>query len=198
LHPDLLPHAILTWADPAPDYKFLTGIFALQIPDEYGAQSIIGMHIMRSHTNWVTTEIGNHGPVPAQMPEEWAQAKEFNDLDLWNKRKSWEEERMRRFEIDGKGGERVVEVGFSKDSRTIRLVTNFRREGVFGEDVGEGTEWDVKRAEDGEQIVGLSVCFGQLGGWSESAKMWSHWGMSDVGVMIARGEKETEDAATQA
>jgi hypothetical protein len=37
-------------------------------------------------------------------------------------------------------------------------------------------------------IVGLSACFGNLGGWSESVGMWSHWGLCNVGVLVARGE----------
>lgn len=194
LHPDLLPHAILTWAHRHSDYKVLTRISALQIPDEYSKQSVIGMHIMKSHTAWVTTEIGEHGPVPAQLADEWAQAKEIGDLDLWNKKKPWEEEQLRHFAIDGQNGERVVEVWASRDRKTFKLVTNLGREGIFGEDAVDGKEWDVKRAEEGEVIVGLSVCFGRLGGWSQSAKMWSHWGMSDVGVVVASGEREEEES----
>lgn len=126
--------------------------------------------------------------MPAQLPEAWSIAKEFHDLDLWEKKKTYEEN-MRHFEIDGAGGERVVEVRVTQDRRSFILVTNRGREGAFGED-GEGREWNVKKAEEGEVIVGLTVCFGRLGGWSQSAKMWSHWGMCDLGVVIAKGEAE--------
>ena len=99
---------------------------------------------------------------------------------------------MRNFEIDGPGGERVVEVRVTMDRRSVKLVTSKGREGVFGEDAVEGKEWDVLKVEEGEVIVGLSVCVGRLGGGSEGAKMWSHFGASDFGIVVAKGEKEGE------
>lgn len=122
--------------------------------------------------------------------EKWNQVAEFQDLDLWNNKKRWEEESMRHFEIDGPGGERVVEVRVTMDRKSVKVVTNLGREGVFGEE--EGKEWDVLKAGEGEVIVGLSMCFGRLGGWSEGAKMWSHFGACDFGIVIAKGESEEE------
>lgn len=124
------------------------------------------------------------------MMEKWSQVPDFQTLDLWNQKKDWEEDCMAHFDIDGPGGERVVEVHVTMDRRSVRLVTSQGREGMFGEDNVQGKEWDVIKAGEKEVIVGLSVCFGQLGGWSEGAKMWSHFGACDFGVVVARGESE--------
>jgi hypothetical protein len=36
-------------------------------------------------------------------------------------------------------------------------------------------------------VLGVSACFGRLKGWSASAKSWSHWALSDVGVVVGKG-----------
>jgi hypothetical protein len=179
----MLSYTILEWK------TGFGGISALQIPDENSTASIIGVEVIernyfKYHTGYA---IGHPGPVPHQLPTKWQTAKSQDELDLWSKKKSWDEDSMRHFEIDGYGGERVVEVHVSKDHRSFQLVTNRGREGLFGED-REQNGWHVKRAEEGEMIVGLSACFGTLGGWSQSAKAWSHWGLCNLGVLVARGE----------
>lgn len=129
--------------------------------------------------------------MPAQLATAWQKALKFEDLDLWNKKTQWEEEHMRHLDIDGPGGERVVQVRVSKDRRSFVLVTDRGREGAFGEK-SAGKEWEIKKAGDGETIAGLTACFGRLSGWSQSAKMWSHWGLCDLGVIMGKVEiKET-------
>lgn len=113
---------------------------------------------------------------------------DVKSLGLWDKVKAWDERFMAYFDIDGPGGEVVCEVHVTRDRRAVRLVSSWGREGEFG-DVGEGGgdgEWDIRKAGEGEVVVGLSGCFGRLGCWSEGARRWSHWGMSDVGVVAAR------------
>ncbi|KAH7406456.1 hypothetical protein DE146DRAFT_753024 [Phaeosphaeria sp. MPI-PUGE-AT-0046c] len=188
LHTDYLPYTTLIWAESIKGYTFLTRISTLQVADEYSTASIIGMKATTTHGR---QDAGTDGPVPAQIMDTWSKVSDFASLDLWNQKKHWDEESMRHFEIDGAGGERVVEVHVTLDRKSVKLVTDCAREGVFG-DGGEGKEWDIKRAGEGEVIVGLSVCFGRLGGWSESTRMWSHYGASDFGVIIAKGESEEE------
>jgi hypothetical protein len=168
---DMLPHAIHLWPeDPTLPFK----ISILQIPDEHGAASIIGLG-----------ETGTKGPVPAQLGEGW-RANRPHETFNWGGKKRWEDGDMAHFEVDAPGGECVVEVHVSQDRSAFRLVTNRRREGVFGD--GKGKEWDVQRAGEGEEIVGLSLCYGRPGGWSDGMKMWSHWGLSDLAVVVANVE----------
>jgi hypothetical protein len=179
----------------------LNRISALQIPDEHSNKSIIGLVCSRPDTRWqppgfprkkdnYEEKIGSQGPVPAMLSERWQTVKEWDELDIWNNVKQWKEENMRHFDIDGKGGEIVAEVHVTKDRRSLKLVTNRGREGEFGEK-SDGKEWERgKKAEEGELIVGVTACFGRLSGWSQSAKMWSHWGLTDLGVVLTDKEDE--------
>jgi hypothetical protein len=38
--------------------------------------------------------------------------------------------------------------------------------------------------EEGHIIVGLVCAFGRLRGWSQEAKMYSHWMLSGLGVLF--------------
>jgi hypothetical protein len=44
----------------------------------------------------------------------------------------------------------------------------------------------VKKVEKDEVILGLSLCFGRLAGWSEARQIWSHWSLLDVGVLYCK------------
>jgi hypothetical protein len=170
----MVQHAIHLWP------KKPTGpikISVLQIADEHSAASILGVG-----------ETGTGGPVPAQLGEEWRIVTKYEDMNLWNRKKKWEEDDTVHFEMDAPGGEHVVEVHVSKDRGAFKLVTNRGREGVFGD--GKGREWDVRKAGEEEVIAGLSMCFGRPGGWSEGMNIWSHWGLSDVGVVLAKVDAE--------
>jgi hypothetical protein len=181
----MLPHHIICWAQTPTSYSVLQRICFLQVRDDHGL-SILGIWQKTTNKYGSAEHIGTAGPVPAQLPDEWARVGDVKSLGLWDKVKSWDERFMAYFEIDGPGGEVVCEVHVTRDRRAVRLVSSWGREGVFG-DVGEGVrEWDVKRAGEGEVVVGLSACFGRLRGWSEGARRWSHWGLSDVGVVVAR------------
>ncbi|KAH5253954.1 hypothetical protein HBI71_143270 [Parastagonospora nodorum] len=202
LHPDDLPHSVLLFAAQDPSgYSRLQRISAIQIPDEHSNESIIGLAAFQPDTRWNPPgvprakhghnwHIGSKGPVSAMMGEKWSEVETFEDLKLWDSIEHYAEEYMRHFDIDGAGGEVVVEVHVTKDRRSLRLVTNRRREGQFGEK-SEGKEWeDGKVAGEGEMIIGVTACFGRLSGWSPTAKMWSHWGMTDLGVVLTKTERK--------
>lgn len=127
------------------------------------------------------------------MIEGWQNVKKTTELDMWKKKSAWEEECMQHFEIDGVGGEVVSEVHTTRDRKRFKVVTDRRRVGKFGdarevevEVEGGGGEWDVLRAKEGDVIVGLSACFGQVAGWSKGATMWSHWCLSGLGVVCMK------------
>ena len=187
----MLAHHVLLWAQTSQAYKVLARISTFELSDENGEKSILGLWHKQNFEHGCAEHIGTGGPVPAQLPEKWSKAKEFADLDLWNALKQWDENYMRHFAIDGPGGEAVVEVHVTANRRGFKLVTNRGREGEFGE-AGrkEEEDWEVVKAGEGEVVVGLSMCFGNLGGWSETAKMWSHWGLWDLGVVVAKADDE--------
>ncbi|KAI4639723.1 hypothetical protein J4E93_009077 [Alternaria ventricosa] len=84
--------------------------------------------------------------------------------------------------------EDITEVHVEQQYRALKLVTQSGRVGYFGEP--DMRDWFVRKAVGGEQIVGISACFGALGGWSESARMWSHLKLSRVGVVFERVDGE--------
>jgi len=183
----MLPYQTTLWAKDSSSYRLLRRISTLELADENGKSSILGMFLKKTHRSGTEEriDIGTGGPVPAQLGLKWENARSIKDLDIWNAGKTWDEESMRHFEIDGPGGEVVMEVHVACNRRGFKLVTSKGREGCFGEfDDGDGGE--VVRAGDGEMVVGLSVCFGNLGGWSARAGTWSHWGMWDFGVVVSK------------
>ncbi|KAI4952670.1 hypothetical protein J4E91_003142 [Alternaria rosae] len=84
--------------------------------------------------------------------------------------------------------ESITEVHVEQQYRALKLVTQTGRVGYFGEP--DMRDWFVRKAVGGERIVGISACFGALGGWSESARMWSHLKLSRVGVVFERIDGE--------
>lgn len=125
--------------------------------------------------------------MPAQHAD-WLKVQDASELKIHKSLKPFEEADMSHFAIDGPGGEVVTEVHMSNDMNAIKLRTNRERECYWGE--GNKTDWVIKHAAEGEVIVGLSCCFGRLGGWSWSAKKYSHWQLSDVGVVTMKMDSE--------
>jgi hypothetical protein len=185
----MLSHTVLEFVEHVNQYHKFIGLSTLQVSDENSTATIIGMFANHKIIH------GNGGPVigvsePRYVypPSEWWTVRMLYALYSRIKSCVWDRHYVRHFEIDGKGGERVVEVHVTDDHRSIKVVTNRGRECVFGEG-GDGKEWHVKKAANGEVIVGLSACFGDLGGWSEKMGMWRHWGLCNVGVLVEREEE---------
>lgn len=172
-----------------------SGTSSWPIPD------LMGFAAFRSGEDRASQQVGTFGPVPSQSPEwneeGWYGSKKWvneegkpvkplnpSDLNLVDTLQPFEEKHTSHFDIDGPGGEEVTEVHVSDDFKAIKLKTNWDRECYWGE--GERNQWYSKIASEDECIMGLSVCFGRLGGWSWKAKMYSHWKLSDVGVVLAR------------
>lgn len=200
---DMLPHEILLWAETADAYQFLTSIEAFAVVagncvsgnGTWDIPDLIGFRSVSTHRDSTQSFIGNGGPVPSMNGEEWRKGmsrgneddgKQLNpsDLDLHQHFKQWDPAFMQKFEIDGAGGEIVSEVHFSLDCKAIRLVTNLGRQCYWGEERRE--HWLDYVAGEDEVILGLSACFGTLGGWSSSAKMYSHWKVSEIGVVLGK------------
>lgn len=195
---DVLPTQILQWAQFPEQYKTLTGISCFQ-PSGGTASSgdrtwdVPDMIGFKPTFNWKfgsPRHVGTGGPVPAQFAE-WHDAKSPRELNMFDKAKAWEDAYTVHFMIDGAGGEVVSEVHASEDMKALKLITNKGRESYFGEP-DRGDNWRIKRAEPGELITGLSVCFGRLGGWSWGAKMHSHWKVDSFGVVTMRIDGNAE------
>jgi hypothetical protein len=188
---DMLPYQVLIWAEGASEYQYLKRISCFEVVSGKSASSdgvrdmidIVGLWLTKTHEHGKAPHIGTGGPVPSQHPD-FQSCKNPSELGLHKRFGAFEEANMRHFDIDGPGGEVVNEVHVSSDMKALKLVTNRARECYWGERKRE--TWHVKRANHGELIVGLSCCFGQLGGWSWGAKIYSHWKLSDVGVVTTR------------
>jgi hypothetical protein len=72
----------------------------------------------------------------------------------------WPDEEMEHFDIDGPGGEYIIEIEMAtaEMQKAIKLRINWGREAYFGEETMQET-WDVQRAPEGEIIIGLAVTF---------------------------------------
>jgi len=184
VHVDMLPYQLHLWAEHN-NHKYLQRIMTFEIADENGKASILGLTHKTTHAYGGQDTMGNAGPVPAQMGERWKKAKSTNELELWKRGpQTWDENYTKHFDIDGPGGEVVREVHVTSNRRGFKLVTNWGREGLFGETEGVNS-WEVRKARKGKVVVGLTACFGHLGGWSEGAQAWSHFGLWDLGVVVA-------------
>lgn len=86
--------------------------------------------------------------------------------------------------------ESITEVHIEHQYRALKLVTQSGRVGYFG--LPGCKDWWVRKAVEGEQFVGISTCFGSLGGWSQMAMRWSHWKLSSVGVVFERVDEDGE------
>ena len=210
----MLPHHILLWSETAKELKNLRRVSAFSIVagecsngngDRWPVPDLLGFTFYRKGT-WVAEErareaVGTFGPVSCQAPEwkeeGWYSSEKWtdehgkpvkplntSDLKLNERYPSFDEKYMLHFEVDGDGGEEVTEVNVSQDFRAVKLKTNRGRECYWGE--GRRNQWYTKVANDEEYIAGLSVCFGKLGGYSWRAKMYSHWKLSELGVVMAR------------
>lgn len=118
---------------------------------------------------------GDGKPVPPLNPSSLSLSSQFSPFDS---------NFMRHLDIDGPAGEEIIQVDVSEDFKAIKLITNKGRECYWGEE--RRGQWHSRVASEEECIVGLSVCFGRLGGWSWKAKMYSHWKVSEIGVVVCR------------
>ncbi|KAF2124355.1 hypothetical protein P153DRAFT_390389 [Dothidotthia symphoricarpi CBS 119687] len=194
---DILPHQALLWAQRPAEYQSLMRISVLQIPIPTGIapdgtlRTTPDIVAIRPGHNWTfgtPSHIGIQGPVPAQDPA-WNSASSAHDLptprSLHEKFKPFDDAFTQHFAIDGPGGEVVTEVHVSEDVRAFKLRTNREREGHFGaQNVGGG--WAVKKAEEGELVVGLTACFGEASGYGHVARRYSHWRLTEMGVLTVR------------
>ena len=202
----MLPHEIMLWAETPSNYQYLKSIAAFIVVGDQTKQlgsdeaidipDIVGFRPFKTHMYGSAPYIGSGGPVPCQS-EEWNASKykadmhlHPSDLQLHEKFQPFDERFMQHFEIDGPGGEVVTEVHVRHDARAIRLVTNRQREYCWGIQKQQ-VNWYSKVASEDECIVGLSVCFGDLNGWSWAAKMFSHWKVSEVGVVVCKKDGGT-------
>lgn len=203
----MLPHHLLLWSETPKEIKSLRCISAFIIEagfcssgtDRWSIPDLLGFASFREGEERAAQYIGTFGPVPSQSPE-WNESGYCqkrvdengkpisplnpSELDLSSKFQPFDEKHMSHFDINGPGGEEVSEVHVSTDFKAIKLKTNKGRECYWGE--GRRNQWYSRVASEEECIVGLSVCFGRLGGWSWKAKMYSHWKVSELGVVLAR------------
>ncbi|KAG9194263.1 hypothetical protein G6011_04298 [Alternaria panax] len=150
--------------------------------------------------------VGYEGPVPAQHPRWTLGMKPLREAltEMWkelyknNVRQfgqpqnqqngtfgSYDHKDIAVFPLDS---ESITEVHVEHQYRALKFVTQSGRVGCFG--VPGCKDWWVRKAVKGERFVGISTCFGSLGGWSQTAMMWSHWKLSRVGVVFERVDEE--------
>ena len=197
---DMMPHSPFIWADFPHAYEHLKRISALQLPSgsvdgnsEPITSTLDITALQYTRDQPVTTEpqhVGNAMPARAMRPD-WNECLDPKsnadalDLTVFN------QAHTHAFDIDGAGGETVTEVHFSPASGALKLVTNRGRESAFNH--GEQSDWVVKTTPPGHVIVGLSCCFGKLSGWSQAASLFSHWKLSDLGVITIEVKEGLED-----
>ncbi|KAL1592714.1 hypothetical protein SLS60_011130 [Paraconiothyrium brasiliense] len=127
---------------------------------------------------------GSGGPEPVQSLNWQEMTDPRKDLVSWiqnTELKSFDEDSMEHFYMDGPRGEIITEVHASDDMKAIKLFTNKGRDCYFGESGRQ--QWTEYQVEPGHRIVGLVCAFGRLAGWSWGAKMYSHWVLSGLGVL---------------
>ncbi|KAF2702894.1 hypothetical protein K504DRAFT_463925 [Pleomassaria siparia CBS 279.74] len=194
---DMLPHEILLWAESPAQYQYLNRISCFEVvsgkctnhEESWDIPDIVGIWPGKTHKSGLAAHIGSSGPVPCQHPD-FETCQNPSELKLNQTFKRFEEANMRHFAIDGPGGEVVSEVHVSDGMRAIKLFTNRGRECYWGL---EGCmNWQIKRAEKGEFILGLSCSFGTLSGWSQVARVYSHWRLSNLGVITVRTDEGGE------
>lgn len=133
--------------------------------------------------------VGTIDPVPAMYGMDyWSKQTKWHGLEIYQDFQKFDPRFLKTFTVDGAGGEVINSVAISHSAWSIKLETNRGRSEIFGEveDEGDRYNWTSYAAKDGEVMVGLSVSFGRLSGWSHGAKMWSHWTVSDLGVMLQK------------
>jgi hypothetical protein len=141
--------------------------------------------------------VGQKGPVICQHPE-WTKGSMSYPLDE-SLRAMWKDLYKQNAHPFGTSeqhntvtfplnNESITEVHVEQRYRALKLVTQSGRVGYFGEP--NMRDWFVRKAVDRERFVGISTSFGALGGWSESARMWSHFKLSRVGVLFERVDEE--------
>lgn len=184
---DMTPWHVGIWAENAAAYKSLQRISCFQPiggtvssgTDTWTVPDIVGLG-----TGTPGSLLGSDGPVSVQCPAWHEMTNPRKDLVSWfmsTKLETFHEDTTEHFLIDGPGGEIVTAVHASVDMKAIKLFTNRGRSYFFGEK--DRPWWLEYQVEEGQMIVGLVGAFGHLGGWSWSAKMYSHWKLSGLGVL---------------
>ena len=184
----MVPHETLLWANNFNVLHTLTQISALQVNGSFIETSsenqpmldIIGIRAYNGGPHFMPPHIGTYTPVPA-LRTNWNECQRLPSVMELRDFTDFNEANMSHFDIDGPGGEIVTEVHFSPTFSGLKLVTNRGRECCWANHGAH--DWVVKKAAHGKVIVGISGCFGNLSGWSQGAKAYSHWKLSDVGII---------------
>lgn len=211
----MLSHDLLLWGESTEALRRLRRISVFNIVAGYCSSGsgerwpipdLLGFAYFIEGNEESSKYVGTFGPVPCQTPEwkeeGWYSAAKWtaedgkpikplnpSDLNLRQKIPHFDEKHMLHFDVDGPEGEEVTEVHVSMDFKAVKLKTNRGKECYWGEERRD--QWHSRIAGDEEYIAGLSVCFGRLGGYSWRAKMYSHWRLSEVGVVLARRDGGT-------
>ncbi|KAJ4351210.1 uncharacterized protein N0V89_006549 [Didymosphaeria variabile] len=200
---DMTPWHVGIWAPDASQKSLLkriscfqpTGGMASNGKETWAIPHIVGFAVDNTSGNRRLLA-GSGGPEPVQCPDWQEMTNPRRNLVVWiqgTTLKSFDEKSMEHFLIDGPGGEIVTEVHASGDMKAIKLFTNRGRDCYFGEKYRQDWDWLEYRVEPGHMIVGLVCAFGRLGGWSGAAKMYSHWMLSGLGVLIVADDYKKVD-----
>lgn len=196
-------HELLQWGRTPQQHKSLTCINAVEVQggtaNRHGRHCIPTYDIIGLRPGYTPhfslpasigpkpEHVGTIHPVPAMYGIiHWSEQTGWPGSDIYQDFQDFDPRFLKTFTVDGAGGEVIHSVAASQSMGSIRLSTNWGRSKIFGrvEDEGYNYNWVSYEAKDGEVIVGLSVSFGKLSGWSHRAKMSSHWTISDLGVML--------------
>lgn len=181
--PDMVPWYTCLWA---PDLASHTSLQRISCFQPTGGAPCVNPYITGFELEYTDGRRlgGNGGPVPVQCPNWQNVTDPGKELASWTSNTHpmpFEQISMQHFEIDGTSGEMVTEVYGSRDMEAIKLRTNKNRVGYFG--IENKENWFHYKVKEGQVIVGLACAFGRLAGWSSSAKMYSHWVLSDLRVL---------------
>ncbi|KAF2175171.1 hypothetical protein K469DRAFT_743420 [Zopfia rhizophila CBS 207.26] len=192
---DILPHHVLLWAKDISELKRMARISAFVVEDgmtttsdgKGGSRSrpfhsVLGMQVEYERRYWEPPRTIGSGHLPTPECEI-----DYPRLD----KMEWADEHMMHFDIDGPGGEIVTEIHVAHEAIAFKLRTNRGRESHFG-----GPEWpdfDVLRAEEGEILVGLVVCFGTHGELSAETESYSYWKPTTItGLVMSEIEEQAK------
>jgi hypothetical protein len=169
--------------------------------DLNGKPQILGFRLGKPKNNLSSEDaIGETGPVPCQHPD-WPSGslslkkmrKELCDAHLEKyphdnpRRGDYLADAAKTFTFDLDREEVVTEVHVDYPHyRSIKLVSNLGQEVVFGEEIGDNAYSGVKKADEGEKLLGICAAFGKRDGWTEERKEFSHWGLSQIVVISGK------------
>ncbi|KAF9690589.1 hypothetical protein EKO04_011428 [Ascochyta lentis] len=202
--PDMRTHQLLHWGRTPHQLKNLRCISALQVQGgtigRHGRAvpyyDIIGMRPgYTPHSSLPPSiapkpqHVGTLDPVPTMYGiEHWNKQTKWHGLEIYKDYEKFDPRFLKTFDVDGAGGEIINSIAISQNAGSVKLTTNWGRHEIFGhmEEEEHHYEWVGYEAKEGEVVVGLSVSFSTLSGWSSGATMWSHWTVRELGVMLQR------------